>query len=604
MPYFLYTLLILLSNSYIYAIEIDENSSNLSILDKASIFIDKTNNLSIDEIKKETFTPNNLVLLNLGFNPNESLWIEFTLDNKTNQALRKTLEFSHKDIESVILYTKNSILKGGFRHYEENRKSLNPSFSIEINPHESETYYFKVQADIKPIGAAITLWNEVDFIPYTLTDKMYRLILLGMMLILLLYNTMLLLFIRDKVYLYYFFYLVSLIFLSNYYSGMISYYLLSPNLAIWATKLHTTAATIYIVPCILFTQEFLKIKQFKFLNKLFNISLYSVIILGILSYDNWILDTNTATFLILFGILIVYSGFYALYKGVQEAKYYVFGWSLLLMSFVLLTLESWGLYNVKNYPLTYLLEITLVIEALLFSIALAHKIKITNNQKNLSDAKLILFQEKEKERLNILVTEKTHELKHSLTEKEILYKELNHRVKNNFMMILSLLKLQISRSKLLETKESLKVTESRIKSIANLYEMLLLNTEEINIETTNYLERIYQNIALNFQKDVKINYDIQYEIELDSLIYVGLIFNELITNSFKYAFPNNKGEIWVMLKQKDNQIFLTIKDNGQGFKEKRKNSLGLTIVETLIKGQLLGTLNINSHDGTEVSMVW
>ena len=604
MKYITYTFFILFLTTSLNAIEIDANSSNLSILDKASIFIDKTNSLNIEEIKNQNFKPNNKINLNLGYKPNTSLWIKFTLHNKKNTLLKKILEFSYKQTESVTLYSEKKTLKGGFLHYKENRKSLKPSFLLKLNKNESKTYYLEVKAKIKPLRATITLWNELDFINYNLTDKMYRFILLSMIIVLLIYNAMILLFTKDKAYLYYVIYLFSLMLLTNYYSGILSYYLLSPSLAIWATKLHTTAATIYLVPCILFTQEFLKTAQFKTLHKLLTLSLYILAILGILSYDNWILNSNTTMFLILIGTLIVYSGFHALYHGVQEAKYYVLGWSLMLMSFSLFAFQGVGLYSLKDYPLTYILETTFVIEALLFSIALAHKIKITNEEKALTDAKLISFQEKEKEYLNTLVKEKTYALKHSLNEKELLYKELNHRVKNNFMMILSLIKLQISRTVLVETKESLKVTENRIKAISNLYEILIFNNENLNIDTADYLKKIYLNISMNFQKDINIKYDIQHNIELDSLIYVGLVFNELITNSFKYAFPTDEGKIFLTLKKENNKILLSIKDNGQGFKERRKNSLGLTIVETLIEGQLLGELSIKSNNGTEVSMRW
>ena len=604
MRYLIYLLLIFFLNSNLFALDIDEKSSNLSVLDKSFIFVDESNRLSINKIKQQKFVVNHLVNLNLGYKPTSALWIKFSLHNKTSNVLNKTLEFAYKQTESVTLYRNQEILKGGFLHYDENHRSLKPSFLIELKPHESQTYYLKVKAKIKPLRATITLWKEIDFITYNLTDKMYRFILLGMIVVLFIYNAMILLFTREKAYLYYVLYLFSLMFLTNYYSGVISYYLLSPLLASLAINLHTTAATIYLIFCILFTQEFLKTKQFKQLDRLLNLSLFILPILGFLSYGNWFLDSNTATFLVLIGILIVYSGFHALSKGVQEAKYYVLGWTLMLISFSLFAFQGLGLYSLKDYPLSYILETTFVIEALLFSIALAHKIKITNEEKILSDGKFILFQEKEKERLNVLVEEKTNELKYSLNEKEILYKELNHRVKNNFMMILSLIKLQISRSKLIETKESLHVTKNRIQSIAHLYEMLLLNSEEINIDTSNYLQNIFTHISLNFQKNVKIYYDIQYNIEINSLIYVGLVFNELLTNSFKYAFNNDNGEIFLTLKKENNTIFLNIKDNGQGFKQRRKNSLGLIIVETLIEGQLLGELTIDSNNGTDVFMSW
>ena len=599
-----YLLLILFFTSFTHAIDIDENSSNLSIVDKSSILIDKTKSLSLDEIKEQKFTTNNLTTVQLGYNPNVSLWIKFILHNKTNNFLKKTLEFDTEETESVIMYTGSKVLKGGYLHYDENRKDLNPTFILTLNPNETKIYYLQVRAKIKILKAKVTLWNEIDFIKYDLTDKAYRFILLGMIVVLFIYNAMIFLFTRDKAYLYYVFYLLSLIVLTNYYSGLILFYLLSPTLVIVAVELHTTIATIYLIPCILFTQEFLKTKQFKTLNKLLNLSLYSLPILGILSYDNWILDSNTATFLLLIGVIIVYSGFHALYRGIKEAKYYVLGWSIILISLSFLSLQSLGFYSLQDYSLSYLIEISFVIEALLFSIALAHRINITNEEKSLADQKLIHFQEEEKEHLTIVVEEKTMALKHSLNEKEVLYKELNHRVKNNFMMILSLLKLQISRCNLIEAKDSLKITESRIKSIANLYEMLLLNSDDVNVDTKEYLNKIYRNINLNFQKNIEVEYDIQHNMELDSLIYVGLVFNELITNSFKYAFPHDEGKISITLKKENNEIVFSIKDNGQGFKERRKNSLGLTIVETLIEGQLLGELRINSTEGTEIVMSW
>jgi two-component sensor histidine kinase len=203
-----------------------------------------------------------------------------------------------------------------------------------------------------------------------------------------------------------------------------------------------------------------------------------------------------------------------------------------------------------------------------------------------------------------LVTQKTKALNVSLREKEILYKELNHRIKNNFMMILSLLKLQIKRSKNSETIASLDITKNRIGSIAKLYEMLLLNNDSIEVDTPLYLKNICNNIRMNFNTKVQIKYDIQHNLKTDNLVYVGLVVNELVTNSFKYAFDSEEGEIKIQIIKKENQIFLLLSDNGKGFQERRKNSLGLTIVEVLVEGQLQGELEIDSSHGTKVRISW
>jgi len=191
----------------------------------------------------------------------------------------------------------------------------------------------------------------------------------------------------------------------------------------------------------------------------------------------------------------------------------------------------------------------------------------------------------------------------SVKEKELLYKELNHRVKNNLLMILSLVKLQISRTVSEETKNELLVTKNRIDSISTLYECLHIQYQECDIDTYTYFVTLIDNIKPLTSKNIKVTLDIQYNLSQEQLLYIGLILNELSTNAFKYAFID-EGELSIKLKKQNNTITMTVEDNGIGFIKKSNNSLGFVIVETLVKEQLDGKLDINSNNGTQIIIQW
>jgi len=199
--------------------------------------------------------------------------------------------------------------------------------------------------------------------------------------------------------------------------------------------------------------------------------------------------------------------------------------------------------------------------------------------------------------------QKTKDVTHLLEEKEILYKELNHRIKNNLQMMLSLVKLQISQSPHEETKQALTITKNRINSFAYLYESLYQQSNS-TIETEEYFRHIIHAIQLMTLKKVKIIYDITHNLTTDKLLYVTLILNELVTNAFKYAFEK-EGELHVALHKKKQLVTMIVSDNGEGFNPtKISNGLGLTIVETLVKNQLYGTIDITVDKGTTITLSW
>ncbi len=203
------------------------------------------------------------------------------------------------------------------------------------------------------------------------------------------------------------------------------------------------------------------------------------------------------------------------------------------------------------------------------------------------------------------------ELKNSLRDKEVLLREIHHRVKNNMQIISSLLNLQIKYEDLDETVGVLKESQGRVKSMAIIHEKLYELSSLDNINFKEYLEKLIYDIFYSYGirngsikssliiKDVYLN--------IDTAIPLGLIINELVTNSVKYAFPEEKGEIKVKFESNQDQMELTIADDGIGIPEdidfENSKTLGLQLVETLTN-QLEGKLELNIHHGTEFKIIF
>ena len=211
---------------------------------------------------------------------------------------------------------------------------------------------------------------------------------------------------------------------------------------------------------------------------------------------------------------------------------------------------------------------------------------------------------KEKE---ILLSEKES----LLSEKEILLKEIHHRVKNNLQVISSLLYLNSKKIKDKEVLDMFTDSRNRVKSIALVHERLYRSKDLGKIDFNEYVLHLTTDLFKSYAVNpsiIKLNLDINnIFINIDFAVPCGLIINELISNSLKYAFPdyggkNKEGLIEISFnKTENNAAMLIISDNGvgmeEGFSEKKRLSLGLQLVDRLTT-QLEGTLKIDSSNGT------
>lgn len=198
-----------------------------------------------------------------------------------------------------------------------------------------------------------------------------------------------------------------------------------------------------------------------------------------------------------------------------------------------------------------------------------------------------------------------------LEEKEVLLKEIHHRVKNNLQVISSLLYLNSKKIKDEDALHIFKDSQNRIKSIALVHERLYRSKDIAKISLKEYIQLLindlFKSYAVN-RSDIELQLNINdLFVDVDFAVPCGLIINEVVSNSLKYAFPgykeeNKKGIIKIEFsKNGKGETLLTISDNGIGmpeiFEEKKKLSLGLQLVDTLVN-QLEGCLEIDSNKGT------
>jgi two-component sensor histidine kinase len=216
------------------------------------------------------------------------------------------------------------------------------------------------------------------------------------------------------------------------------------------------------------------------------------------------------------------------------------------------------------------------------------------------------------------IREQTHELELSLLDlqlskesldqslqvKNILLKEVHHRVKNNLQLVMSMLNIQASNENDLSIEQFIEKGQSRISTMVLIHESLYLREDVGNIDFQAYTESLVKNIKSTFGETldnvtVVINIDNLF-FDIQTSIPLGLIINELITNAFKHAFPDGRhGQIYVSISSINaTDYLLVIKDNGVGLpvKNENKKSMGLVLVNLLVS-ELEGKITEIQHNG-------
>jgi two-component sensor histidine kinase/ligand-binding sensor domain-containing protein len=210
------------------------------------------------------------------------------------------------------------------------------------------------------------------------------------------------------------------------------------------------------------------------------------------------------------------------------------------------------------------------------------------------------------EMLEKVISERTYEIQKQSEEKEILLKEIHHRVKNNLQVINSLINIQ---SSYVEDEKALSIFEeckNRIRTIALIHEKLYKSNDFKKINFNDYIVLLIQDLVqtYNVNKEIELKTDLQIEyFNLNTLVPLGLLLNEIVSNSLKYAFAEvEKGVITITLLEKGfNQFELVIGDNGKGYdgepNQPNKATLGLELIKILTE-QLDGSINKLNLPGT------
>lgn len=200
------------------------------------------------------------------------------------------------------------------------------------------------------------------------------------------------------------------------------------------------------------------------------------------------------------------------------------------------------------------------------------------------------------------------QIKSSLKEKNILLQEIHHRVKNNLQIISSLIYLQSRRLKDEQTVQMFQETQNRVKSMALVHEKLYMSDNLVNIDFKGYIQNLTKNLFHSYKINshiIKLIIDIDnVMLTVNSVLTCGMIINELVSNSLKYAFDDaQQGEIHIQLthSKDNNNYILSVSDTGKSFPVeetmKKNDSLGLKLVWTFVE-QLGGTISTNENGGT------
>jgi len=597
-------LLFIIIGSFSEAAPIDiSKAKEQLILKNSSVYYDK-DNLSFQEIiDKKLFTTYHHPYINRGVSL-ETIWVTFTLTNKSTSNVDKILVLSSTLVEYAALYkdiTQTPLLKGVI-HIDDEHTTLFPYFYISLKPQSSKQYYLKIKSTINPIDFGLWIYNEKHYTSQDRAQQFINILLIGMVLAFMIYSFILFFYTKDKSYLFYSFYLFALIYQQLTYLGLTQVYFpikfVEMDIQITIFKI-----TLLVITAALFSMHFLKTKEMPQLYKWYKIfillSLIEMIVLSIPKFHNLHIVILTGALFIVYNLG---AGYISYKHGNKQARLFIVGFGIVFVSYILIILDALGLTSIMQ-DFQNILMVSTALEALILSLAFADRYIILQKEKEKVDARILSESTHRTQLIREEVIKKTKELNSALEIKELLLKEVHHRVKNNLQIILSIIRLQSDEMEDKTVNEKFTNLENRINAISKTYNMLLIKDNLDEIDMQEYIDSLLTDIqetVSSTDQNIKIYTDIHAMIPLRESVYIGLIINELITNTYKYAFYDNKGTISVSLHQNKNDYVLTIEDDGKGYTVQDKpSSLGLKLIHILVYDQLGGEIETHTNSHTK-----
>lgn len=540
----------------------------------------------------------------------EGVWIKFKLQNPTNKTIDKMLTIDNLSTERVDLYkVKNKELISqkttGIYHLKEFDGTVALSLPISIKANSIESYYLNVKNEKLSLWFKPQLYEPKEFYKKDTLKQIMWALFFGGIFSLIIYNIFLFIFTKDKIFLFYFLYLIATLMQSQFSINAKFYLFPMDNPDFVKNDFYFNIFYVNVLVSFtmtLFIRYFLNTKLYPKIDLSLKLLIFIIPIYFILQ----IFDIFTIPQVVLFQFFTPYYflwiGFYALYKKNPQAKFFLLGWSFALLAWLSLFFQYMGILPIE-YIYGYTFETLIMAEVILFAISLAYRIKNLEKKKNDLTVELLKKEKTESKRLEKIVKTRTKELNSELKQNELLLKELHHRVKNNMQFITSLYALKLNENADKKMEEKLHDVERKIHAMSIVHQMLYNQKNLESINAKEYFEKVIENIKNSFElENISFKLNINTILDIEEAIYCGLIVNELVTNAIKYAFDGKEGCISISLNNYKKGILLEVSDNGKGLIKSDKMTFGQMMVESLAIEQLEGKLDIKVEKGTHISL--
>lgn len=574
-----------------------------------SYFTDTSNALSFKDIQTKKFSPTKSIVY-FGYTT-ASYWLKFTYEmdeNALNEHQNYLLALKKPYIEHINLY----YIKDGKVHRKHNGRHY--SLHDEEYPYKEavfylpnarkQTIYIKLHSkDVIIFNANI--YNEHQFLEIETNYHLFMGVYFGFLIVMILYNSSLYFKLKDIDYFWYTFFLFAIIVTTSTNFHYFDAYVY--EFGTWmGDRVYIFS---YIIATILIqkmVQSFLNTKQHvPKLHILFNLAIF----LSIVPFM-YTLFTSRPTILaaILYSMVPIVIANLTILKITflhsRLAKYFAIAFFIFSIGAISIPLVFFGI--IQNTFLTlhgYMFGT--MFEVIILSLALSDKITQIQEENTRIQHELLIASENENIKLEKKVAQRTSQLAELVKDKEMLLKEVYHRVKNNFQMVTSILWIESNRFSDDESKSSYLSLINRMKSMALVHQFLYDSNTLSEIKTTEYIQKITDEMQKVYaQKNVIINTQVdEHILDMDSAMALGIIVNEVLNNAIKYHPNHYQCEIDLSFTHhpQEKQIVLVINDNGVGITEaqlERGKGLGIKLIRQFA-GKLPDSLtSFSQNNGT------